>query len=202
MAILSDGAIRARMSPDYESERRIAIDPFDWSNEERSIQPCTIDVHLDDGVDAAILAYDGPIIDPLMPNVHGKWYVVAPMPNVRGKPKRWMLERGRLYIAVLKERVYVPRDLSCKLLGVSTNARCGLVIHQQAGHLDPRYRGRPTLEITALGAESTILTAGMRIGQLEFSELDTSAKRGYHGRYQGDLAAQPAKLPKDEGRNR
>jgi dCTP deaminase len=62
--------------------------------------------------------------------------------------------------------------------------RGGVFVSNTAGIVDPGYRGQITLELSNLGSAPVALTPGMRISQLTFTELSSSARRPY-GRERG-----------------
>jgi deoxycytidine triphosphate deaminase len=195
MTLLSDRSIRARMNPEMTPDPvdRIVLEGFDVA---RDLNPCSVSVYLGD----TMQVWTGPLMDPR--REHGRFWQPLPTtvsemdtPDADGsRPRIWRLERGRFYLAGLAQRLVLPRDLAGRLDGNSSEARCGIVIHQTAGHFDPGWDGWGTLEIT-VEAATTILWPGMRIGQFLFELLDQPCEQPYDGRYQGDRAAQPAKLP-------
>lgn len=180
MSILSDRSIRACL--DSLSDPRLRIEPL----ADGAIQPASVDIRLGDRLQ---VRERGSIVDPLA--LKGPvWREVTACEN-----GSWLLWPDHLYLGVMLEFVQVPNDLLCLLHGRSTLAREGITIHQQAGLLDPGYRGRATFEITV--THLTRLHPGMSIGQLTFHRLTTPAERPYCGRYQDDAAPQPAKAPKE-----
>lgn len=186
MALLSDRSIRARMDPErtpWEHER-LVLEGFDAA---RDLNPCSVSVYLGD----TIKVWTGPLMDPRK-GQSCWWREVELVADAEDRPV-WLLERGRFYLANLAQRLTLPHDLAARLDGNSSEARCGIVIHQTAGHFDPGWDGNGTCEIT-LAAATTVLWPGMRIGQFLFEELDQACEQPYHGRYQGDTTAQPARL--------
>jgi deoxycytidine triphosphate deaminase len=122
------------------------------------------------------------------------WQALEPERDADGT-RFWDVKPGRFYLGVLAQRITLPLDLAGTLTGCSSEARCGYVPHQQAGHFDPGWDGYGTLELTFLAAPS-LLFVGQRIAQMKFELLDepVAFEDGYAGRYQGDQDAQPARL--------
>jgi len=95
-----------------------------------------------------------------------------------------IIEPGVRYLGHTKEYLEIPNTVAAQLAGRSSTGRKGIIIHKTAGWIDPDFHGTITLEIYNLGEEPVPLTAGERIGQLVFFELDTPSD-GYDGKYQG-----------------
>ena len=176
MSVLSDVSIRACLAS--LADPRLRIEPL----AEGAIQPASVDIRLGDQMR---VRERGAIVDPLT-GAGPIWRDVTACED-----GSWLLWPGQLYLGVMLEFVQVPNDLLCLLHGRSTLAREGVTIHQQAGLLDPGYRGRATFEITV--THLTRLRPGMSIGQLTFHRLTTPVEQPYRGRYQDDDAPQPAK---------
>lgn len=159
------------------------------------VQPCSIDVHLE----PYLRVHTGPYIDDSDPEWNEKYWLTHPL-KTDDVGQFWLLSPNKLYLGVLREYIRVPLDLCGDLRGVSSRARSGIVVHQQAGLLDPGWSGKATCEI------SVIMPTKMRpydkdgyplrIGQVVFTKLTSPANPGYKGRYQGDTEAQPAKKGK------
>ncbi|MBQ1432846.1 MAG: dCTP deaminase, partial [Ruminococcus sp.] len=66
--------------------------------------------------------------------------------------------------------------------------RMGLFI-QNAGWVDPGFKGEITLELFNANRCAIELTAGRRVGQLVFAKMDDKALRPYDGKYQGQRGA-------------
>jgi dCTP deaminase len=175
--------------------QRLVVDPL----RPNAVQPCSIDVHLG----RSLLVYEGPRTDTRRDN--SPWWRALPLTRVVDEYRErsigsvvdeslgWVLRPGSFYLGVLDEYVGVPEDCCGQLGGVSSRARDGVMVHQQAGLLDPGWHGKATLEIT-VAAPHTILYPGQRIGQVTFTRLDGRASPIYRGRYQNDCAPQPARL--------
>lgn len=180
MSVLSDVSLRAQIEGG-----RLVIDPL----AEGAIQPASIDLRVGD----RLISREG--TGPVDPEVDESKLYIAHEAIDEG---RWWLWPGRLYLATTMETLGIPADLVGHLHGKSTLARAGIVVHQQAGLLDPGYEGRPTLEITVV--YPTYLRPGQPIAQLELLRLTTPVERPYDGRYQHDIAPQPPRPTIAEGR--
>jgi deoxycytidine triphosphate deaminase len=187
MTLLSDRSIRARMTR-VQRSRRIVLENCDLN---KDINPCSVTIYLGD----TIKIWTGSLMDPRQDN-SCHWKIHRLETDERGRPI-WRLEKGEFYLGVMSQRLTLPADVAGTMVGNSSEARCGIVIHQQAGHFDPGYTGQGTFEIT-VEASTTILWPGMRIGQFKFELTDMEVERPYRGRYQGDVQPEPAKPPKRE----
>jgi dCTP deaminase len=102
------------------------------------------------------------------------------------------IQPGGRILAHTEEVVDLPNDIAAQLAGRSTIGRRGIIVHKTAGWIDPGFRGQVTLELANMGEEQQTLRVGDRIAQLVFMQL-LSESKGYDGKYQGDLGAEPAK---------
>ena len=89
-----------------------------------------------------------------------------------------------------------------RLEGKSSLGRVGLLIHSTAGYVDPGWDGQLTLELTNVAKLPITLYYGMRIGQISFLDLSTSAENPYgssklSSRYQGQKDATASKIHLD-----
>jgi dCTP deaminase len=185
--MLSHQSIRERLAiPPDGSWRRLVIDPCT----DEMLQGCSVDLHLG----ATLKVYTGPQMDTHRDNSPW-WQELPPSDAVRRPDGRsaWVVQPERFYLGVLEQYLQIPEDVCGQLGGVSTRARDGVVIHQQAGLLDPGWYGCATLEIT-VACPHTVLYAGQRIAQVTFTLLDQRTTRPYRGRYLGDRTPQPAIL--------
>lgn len=211
MTLLSDRTLKSRLTnpSQWETWQMLKVSPL----RDGAIQPCSIDVHLA----GPMKIYTGPHTDTRRDNSPW-WKVLTPAVQATDadgvvvfdlsetgpptaappaiSPTAWVLQPNRLYLAVLDEVIGVPEDVCGQIQGVSSRARDGITVHQQAGLLDPGWIGRATLEISCTNAH-TVVYAGQRIAQVTFTLLDDRCEHPYGGRYQGDLAPQPARMTRD-----
>jgi dCTP deaminase len=178
VTMLSNVTIRERLR-----RGELIISPLD----DRSIQPCSVDVHLG----PRLLRWDGPQLDVRQPD--SKWWREQETLEPGAAQTAWQLCPGRFYLGMLAEWISLPLDLCGRLDGNSTLGRQGIVIHQTAGLLDPGWEGNATLELT-VHAATTLIPPFWRIGQISFELLDRAAAPGYHGRYQGNTEPTPARV--------
>lgn len=89
------------------------------------------------------------------------------------------LPPGAFCLAESVEQVSIPRSLASQVGGKSTHGRSGLLIHATAGHLDPGFCGRITLELANLSNHSIELWVEMPIAQLHFIRLTSPADLPY-----------------------
>lgn len=99
--------------------------------------------------------------------------------------KEYVLEAGKTVLAGMLEKVTLPDNIGCKVMGKSSLGRLGLINSSHAGWVDPGWSGYLTMELTNVSAFPIKLTAGMKIGQLVFYEAKEYAEEGYDktGRY-------------------
>lgn len=106
--------------------------------------------------------------------------------ELRGKSVT--LAPGEVILATTRERLRMPRDVVCDLKLKSSLGRLFLN-HSLAGWIDCNFRGQITLELQNLGPHPRRLTAGMRIAQLVFMQMEEPPQVAYgekgHGHYQG-----------------
>ena len=92
---------------------------------------------------------------------------------------------GAFVLAATAEWIRVPNSAEAVFQLKSSRGREGYE-HALAGYIDPGFHGRVTLELSNLRRFKELpLRAGMRIGQLRFSELNSVPLRPYSvtGRY-------------------
>jgi len=175
---------------------RIIVEPCDPSD----IQPSSVDIHLGD--DFQVFRNSRyPYIDPAreQPGL---------MERVSASPEEpFVLHPGEFALGTTIERIALPDDVVGRLEGKSSLGRLGLLIHSTAGYVDPGWDGRLTLELSNVANLPILLTPGMAIGQMSFSQMTTQVDRPYGhpelgSRYQGQHEATPSKVFADQGRGR
>ena len=87
-------------------------------------------------------------------------------------------------LATTMEYVELPDNLTAFVEGRSSIGRMGLFI-QNAGWVDPGFKGQITLELFNANSLPIRLEAGRRVCQLVFCKMDQAAKNPYRGKYQG-----------------
>jgi dCTP deaminase len=167
--ILSDRTIREEIDAG-----RIRIEPF----EPAAIQPSSVDLHVDSQFRVfANSRY--PYID-----------VKRQMPDLtelvevaEGEP--FILHPGEFVLGSTQERVGLPDDMVARLEGKSSLGRLGLLIHSTAGYVDPGWDGYLTLELSNVANLPITIYPGMKIGQISFFRLTTTADRPYGSKETG-----------------
>lgn len=105
----------------------------------------------------------------------------------------YLLLPGQFVLATTMEYFDMPNDLTAFVEGRSSLGRMGLFI-QNAGWVDPGFKGEITLELFNANRCAIELKAGRRVGQLVFAKLDEIALNPYNGKYQGQKGATGSKV--------
>lgn len=100
----------------------------------------------------------------------------------------YVLLPNQFVLATTMEYFELPDDLTAFVEGRSSLGRMGLFI-QNAGWVDPGFKGEITLELYNVNRCAIELKAGRRVGQLVFSRTDDVAMHPYNGKYQGQKGA-------------
>lgn len=80
----------------------------------------------------------------------------------------YVIEPGQFFLAVLNERINLPRDISAQFALKSSRAREGFD-HALAGFADAGYSGQLTLEVVSNLRHQTLgIWPGMKFGQIKF----------------------------------
>ncbi len=165
--ILSDRTIR-----DMIAEKTLKITPLS----EEQIQPASVDIRLGntfsivDDTPSGIITLDSEI----------KYKTIT--------ADKYLILPGQFVLATTMEFFELPDDLTAFVEGRSSLGRMGLFI-QNAGWVDPGFKGEITLELFNANRCAIELTAGRRVGQLVFAKMDRAAQDPYNGKYQGQTGA-------------
>lgn len=100
----------------------------------------------------------------------------------------YILLPNQFVLATTMEYFDLPDDLTAFVEGRSSLGRMGLFI-QNAGWVDPGFKGEITLELYNANRCAIELKAGRRVGQLVFAKMDETALNPYNGKYQGQRGA-------------
>ncbi|WP_462334467.1 dCTP deaminase [Varibaculum cambriense] len=152
----------------------IEIDPYD----PQMIQPASIDVRLD----RYFRLFDNhkySVIDPALPQDDLTHLVDV------GQSAPFVLHPGEFVLGSTLERVQLANNLAARLEGKSSLGRLGLLTHSTAGFIDPGFNGHVTLELSNTATMPILLYPGMKIGQLCFFQLSSSAEKPYGSRERG-----------------
>ena len=161
--ILSDRSILEAIQ-----DGRIIIEPFDKD----CLQPSSVDLHLDH----RFLVFKNHTL--------GHIDVREDLSNLTQEVSTddddpFMLHPGEFVLGSTLERVSVPDDLVARLEGKSSLGRLGLLIHSTAGYVDAGWDGQLTLELSNVANLPITLYPGMKIGQISFVQMTTTADRPY-----------------------
>ena len=170
--ILSDKTILQKLK-----DKTLIIDPL--TNEQ--IQPASVDIRL--GNTFSVVEDSPSGIITMESEINYKTictdtYVILP---------------GQFVLATTMEYFELPDDLTAFVEGRSSLGRMGLFI-QNAGWVDPGFKGEITLELFNANRFAIELKAGRRVGQLVFAEMDDHALNPYKGKYQGQTGATGSKV--------
>ena len=88
-------------------------------------------------------------------------------------------------------------SLTAFVEGRSSLGRMGLFI-QNAGWVDPGFKGEITLELFNANRCAIELQSGRRVGQLVFAKMDDKAQNPYNGKYQGQKGATGSRVFMDK----
>lgn len=165
--ILSDGTIRQ-----YLKEGQLKIEPII----EEQIQPASVDLRLGNH----FLKVDENTVESMSLDKEIK-YLQFTSDEVIIPPHSFLL-------ATTLEYIKLPNNLTAFVEGRSSIGRIGLFI-QNAGWVDPGFEGEITLELYNANRLPIKLTAGRRLCQLVFAEMDKEAISPYNGKYQKQKSA-------------
>lgn len=165
--ILSDKTIMRMIK-----EQTLKVSPLT----ENQIQPASVDVRLGDTFSVVEDSSTG-IIN-LESEINYKTI----------KTDTYILLPGQFVLATTIEYFELPDNLTAFVEGRSSLGRMGLFI-QNAGWVDPGFKGEITLELFNANRCAIELKAGRRVGQLVFAEMDNTALNPYNGKYQGQTGA-------------
>lgn len=152
--------------------------------EKEQIQPASVDVRLGntfsivEDMSRGILSLDNEIV---YKTITADTYVLLP---------------GQFVLASTMEYFELPDNLTAFVEGRSSLGRIGLFI-QNAGWVDPGFRGEITLELFNANRCAIELKAGRRVGQLVFAQLDDTALNPSSGKYQGQRGATGSRVYMD-----
>lgn len=180
--VLSDRSIKEQMMAG-----KIRIEPFDPED----IQPSSVDLHLADRFQV-FRNSRYPYIDPSRQQSGLMELVEATAEDP------FVLHPGEFVLGATIERVILPDDIVARLEGKSSLGRLGLLIHSTAGYVDPGWDGTLTLELSNVANLPIVLTPGMPIGQISFTQMTTPVDRPYGtpglgSRYQGQIDPTPSR---------
>ena len=110
---------------------------------------------------------------------------------------KYLILPGQFVLATTMEYFELPDDLTAFVEGRSSLGRMGLFI-QNAGWVDPGFKGEITLELFNANRCAIELQSGRRVGQLVFAKMDDKAQSPYNGKYQGQKGATGSRVFMDK----
>ena len=165
--ILSDKTLMKMLE-----EKELVVEPI----EKEQIQPASIDIRL--GNTFSIVEDTSTGIINLENEIRYKTIT----------SDTYILLPNQFVLATTMEYFDLPDDLTAFVEGRSSLGRMGLFI-QNAGWVDPGFKGEITLELYNANRCAIELKAGRRVGQLVFAKMDDKALNPYNGKYQGQRGA-------------
>ncbi len=177
--ILSDRKIMSMLD-----EKKLVIEPLT----PEQIQPASVDIRLGNTFSVAgdtstgIITLDEPI----------KYNTIT--------SDNYLILPGQFVLATTMEYFELPDNLTAFVEGRSSLGRMGLFI-QNAGWVDPGFKGEITLELFNANRCAIELKAGRRVGQLVFAEMDGAALNPYRGKYQGQKGATGSRVYMDKDKD-
>jgi dCTP deaminase len=188
--ILSDADIRRRLTAGD-----LVVEPL--ADPDLQIQPASIDLRLG----REFLEFQRTNISCIHPNSEQEVGEYVDETYV-DEGEEFILHPGDFVLGTTKERVEIPPDLLGTVQGRSSLGRLAIVIHATAGIIDPGYRGQITLELSNLGTAPVALSPEMRISQVIFTELKTTAAEPYGtergSKYQDQTGPQASRIQSDD----
>ena len=114
----------------------------------------------------------------------------------------FILHPGEFALGVTWDHVGVSDKLACEIMGKSSLARLGLIVHTTAGFIDPGNKLNITLEFVNTNSLPIKLYPKMKIGQVAFFELTSPCERPYghkdlNNKYLGARGVQGSEMHKN-----
>lgn len=91
----------------------------------------------------------------------------------------FVLQPGEFALGVTNDFIGVSNKLSCEVMGKSSLARLGLIIHTTAGFIDPGNQLNITLEFVNTNKVPIKLYPKMKIAQVAFFQLSSPCEKCY-----------------------
>lgn len=158
-------------------ERELIIEPL----EKKQVQPASVDIRL--GNTFSIVEDSSTGIINLESEI--KYKIIS--------TDTYILLPNQFVLATTMEYFDLPNNLTAFVEGRSSLGRMGLFI-QNAGWVDPGFKGEITLELYNANRCAIELKSGRRVGQLVFAKMDDVALTPYNGKYQGQKGATGSKI--------
>ena len=151
------------------------------------VNPASINLRLGDSwARLPVNDEDGPITITLGDEVAYKNYMA----------NSFVLFPGEFILATTMECVDIPVDVASFVQGRSSIGRIGLSV-QNAGFVDPGFKGHITLELKNDGPVPIQLLAGYPVAQLIIMDAE-DVEDGYSGKYQNQVRATGSRMHLDK----
>lgn len=111
--------------------------------------------------------------------------------------KEFVLHPNEFVLGITKEHIELPNDIAAHIDGRSSLGRLGVIVHSTAGHVDPGYKGKLTLEMTNIGKLPVSILPGMRFCFLMFESLSSPVENAYKGKYLGTTVPGESKISEE-----
>jgi dCTP deaminase len=114
----------------------------------------------------------------------------------------FVIHPGQFILSATWDRIGVGAKYSCQIMGKSSLARLGLIIHTTAGFIDPGNNLKITLEFVNTNTIPIKLYPKMKIAQVAFYELKTPCQKlygseGLNSKYLGSDGVQASEMHKN-----
>lgn len=182
--ILSDKEIKK-----YLKEGKITITPK--PDLKKQLSGASIDLRL--GNEFRIFEHSQNLfIDPKKFSNYTKLVKISPN-------KSFIIHPGEFILGITLETIGIDNSLCAKIDGKSSVGRMGIIVHSTAGHVNPGWKGKLTLEISNIGPLPVILYPGMNICQLVFETLTSQASDFYRkkDKYRNQKSPQDSRIYKE-----
>lgn len=99
--------------------------------------------------------------------------------TLKDKEEYFVIHPGQFVLGVTYDYFGCNQKYACQIMGKSSLARYGLIVHTTAGFIDPGNTLNATLEFVNTNTVPIRLYPEMKIGQIAFYELKTPAQNAY-----------------------
>lgn len=170
----------------------ITIENFDQNR----LQPATYDVLLGYSF-MTFEKHEFAVVDPRQDNSQ-----YMRKHTLKSKDDFFILHPKEFCLAVTHDFVGVGPAYSMELMGKSSLARLGLIIHTTGGFIDPGNSLNITLELFNANSAPIKLYPEMKIGQIAFTQLSSPVSRPYghkdlNSKYHGSRDVQASSMHKN-----
>ncbi len=109
----------------------------------------------------------------------------------------FILHPDEFVLGITEENIELPNNIMAHIDGRSSLGRLGIGVHSTAGHVDPGWKGKLTLEISNIGKLPISILPGMRFCCLIFETLSSPVEREYRGKYFGQEGPVESRISRD-----